>query len=155
MGSAIPAMARIAVTSVLMLASATVASPQGGGQAADGEYGDYEQVPYTTVRQFNGYEERQYPGLKWVCTEGTYPIEKEDESGFLTKLYQMVSQKRRNKRRASSEMFRRLFQYISGVNQQREEIEMTVPVLSEKTPSDVRQYFTISSLYIDYHLFVP
>ena len=74
-------------------------------------------------------------------------MEKEDESGFLTKLYQMVSQKISNKRRASSEMFGRLFQYISGVNQQREEIEMTVPVLSEKTPSDVRQYFLLLLFY--------
>ena len=42
------------------------------------------------------------------------------------------------KKKPSSEMFMRLFRYISGVNEQREKVEMTVPVLSEKTPNAVR-----------------
>merc|ERR1719251_312010 len=40
--------------------------------------GDYEQVPYTTLKKFDGYEMRQYPSVKWVCTDVTYKMEKED-----------------------------------------------------------------------------
>merc|ERR1712193_328009 len=40
--------------------------------------GDYEQVPYTTLKKFDGYEMRQYPSVKGVCTDVTYKMEKED-----------------------------------------------------------------------------
>merc|ERR1712060_131178 len=43
--------------------------------------GDYEQVPYTTLKQFDGYEMRQYPSVKWACTDVTYKMEKEMMSG--------------------------------------------------------------------------
>merc|ERR1712127_1114304 len=36
-----------------------------------------EKVPYTTLKKFDGYEMRQYPSVKWVCTELTYPLEEE------------------------------------------------------------------------------
>merc|ERR1711971_1137179 len=41
--------------------------------------GVYEQVPYTTLKQFDGYEMRQYPSVKWVCTDATFKMEKDDE----------------------------------------------------------------------------
>merc|ERR1719264_2236996 len=41
--------------------------------------GDYEQVPYTTLKQFDGYEMRQYPSVKWACTELTYEREDAEE----------------------------------------------------------------------------
>merc|ERR1712032_280323 len=37
--------------------------------------GDYEQVPYTTLKQFDGYEMRQSPSVKWACTDATYKME--------------------------------------------------------------------------------
>merc|ERR1712107_524038 len=40
--------------------------------------GDYEQVPYTTLKKFDGYEMRQYPSVKWVCTDVTYKMERDD-----------------------------------------------------------------------------
>jgi hypothetical protein len=43
------------------------------------------------------------------------------------------------KDRPSSKMFMKLFRYISGVNKEREEVEMTVPVLNTKTPLEVSQ----------------
>merc|ERR1711874_760335 len=43
--------------------------------------GDNEQVPYTTLQKFNGYEEREYPIIKWACTEETYPMEEPEEEG--------------------------------------------------------------------------
>jgi len=104
--------------------------------------GDNEQVPYTTLQKFNGYEEREYPIIKWACTEETYPMEEPEEEGEedtgdwnLASLVKMMS-KLNWKKRPSSKMFMRLFRYISGVNEEREEIEMTVPVLSKKTPNE-------------------
>ena len=41
------------------------------------------------------------------------------------------------KERPSSKMFMKLFRYIAGVNKEREEVEMTVPVLNTKTPLEV------------------
>merc|ERR1739838_154917 len=67
---------------------------------------DYEQAPYTTLKVFDGYEMRQYQSVNWVCTEATYKMEREPE------------------------MFMKLFRYISGGNQEQEEVEMTVPVLA-------------------------
>jgi len=109
------------------------------GNDSPGEVnGDYEQVPYTTLNKFNGYEEREYPSLKWVCTEETYTmVEEEDSSdwGFVKMMKEMMS-KIGKKKRPSNGMFMKLFRYISGVNQKREEIDMTVPVLSKMTIED-------------------
>merc|ERR1712111_283534 len=73
---------------LLVLASATAApqfeglkdifSALSGDDEAGEVNGDYEQVPYTTLKQFDGYEMRQYPSVKWACTEATYKMEKED-----------------------------------------------------------------------------
>ena len=41
------------------------------------------------------------------------------------------------KERPSSKMFMKLFRYIAGVNKEREEVEMTVPVLTTNTPLEV------------------
>jgi len=101
--------------------------------------GDYEQIPYTTVQKFNGYEEREYPSLKWACTEETYPMEEatEDTSDWnLVKMIKEMMSKLGRKKKPSSKMFMRLFRYISGVNLQREKIEMTVPVLQKRTPHE-------------------
>merc|ERR1712192_4277 len=80
--------------------------------------GDYEQVPYTTLKQFDGYEMRQYPSVKWVCTEATFKMDKDDEESRDTNDFNQIK------------MFMKLFRYISGVNKEQEEVEMTVPVLS-------------------------
>ena len=39
---------------------------------------------------------------------------------------------------AENKMFFKLFRYISGVNSEGEEIEMTVPVISKLAPIEVR-----------------
>jgi len=99
--------------------------------------GDYEQVPYTTIQKFDDYEERVYPSVKWACTEMTYERSEEDntedEEGSewnVIKMAQEMMNKKSWKTRPSSKMFMKLFRYISGVNEQTEEIEMTVPVLT-------------------------
>jgi len=99
--------------------------------------GDYEQAPYTIIQKFDDYEERVYPSVKWACTQMTYerneedPVEKDggNQWSIIKMMQEMMSQKSW-KNRPSSKMFMKLFRYISGVNQQSEEIEMTVPVLT-------------------------
>jgi len=106
-----------------------------------------ETVPYKTLNKtIDGdlaFEVRQYSSMKWVCTDLTYDMdfaaleteEKEDDSEFA------VFQNMRNafsgkKKKPSSIMFMRLFRYISGVNSERQEIEMTSPVLSKMSPNE-------------------
>merc|ERR1712192_273921 len=52
--------------------------------------GDYEQVPYTTLKQFDGYEMRQYPSVKWVCTEATFKMDKDDEESRDTNDFNLI-----------------------------------------------------------------
>jgi len=135
---------------MMVVAAFTMAAPQYegltslieklSGDEEPGEVGDHEQVPYTTVQKFDDYEEREYPAVTWACTEETYTMVEEDEEDKsewdLVRMMKEMTSKKNWKNRPSSKMFMRLFRYISGVNEQREKIEMTVPVLMEKTPHE-------------------
>merc|ERR1719362_2280761 len=133
----------------LLLASAS-AAPQleglanifkalAGDDEAGETNGDYEQVPYTTLKTYNGYEMRQYPSVKWACTEVTYKMEQEagdagdagdaDQFNIIKAMTEMMSGSNW-KNKPENKMFMKLFRYISGVNKEQEEVEMTVPVLS-------------------------
>merc|ERR1712212_672048 len=58
----------------LILASAS-AKPQ--FEALKSVFGSgLEQAPYTTLKEFDGYEMRQYQSVNWVCTEATYKMER-------------------------------------------------------------------------------
>jgi hypothetical protein len=59
-----------------------------------------------------------------------------DELGAIKWMKEMQSSKTW-KDRPTSKMFKKLFRYISGVNKEREEVEMTVPVLNTKTVLEV------------------
>merc|ERR1719468_276984 len=113
------------------------------GDDSPGEVnGDYQQVPYETLQKLDGYEERRYPSVKWACTEATYDVEDEDDEGedseemSLVKMMQMMTNKKSWKKKPENQMFMKLFRYISGVNKERQEIEMTVPVLSRMMPTE-------------------
>merc|ERR1712106_909544 len=75
--------------------------------------GDYQQVPYETLQKLDGSEE-------WS----------------IMRMMQMMTNKKSWKKKPENQMFMKLFRYISGVNKERQEIEMTVPVLSKMTPMD-------------------
>merc|ERR1712156_751140 len=138
---------RVAVTLVVLSAgSGLLAAPQfdadgavknlfsslasgGGGQDEDS---GSEKVPYTTLKQFDGYEMRLYPSVKWACTELTYEreeeVEVEDEAAATLKaLQEYSSSKRDRKNKPQYKMFMKLFRYISGVNKEQEEVAMTAP----------------------------
>merc|ERR1711950_141091 len=132
-------------TLTVLLASSAFAAPQFEGiknlfsslsSGDQDEESGTEKVPYTTLKQFDGYEMRQYPSVKWACTEATYKMEKDESSSRdtndfnLIKMVQEMMSGKGWKNKPENKMFMKLFRYISGVNKEQEEVEMTVPVLS-------------------------
>merc|ERR1712213_276583 len=98
-----------------------------GGGGRDEESGS-EKVPFTTLKQFDGYEMRLYPSVKWACTELTY--EREKVEGEVEALQEYSSSKRDRKNKPQYKMFMKLFKYNSGVNKEQEEVAMIAPVLT-------------------------
>jgi len=132
------------------------------GDDSPGEVnGDYEQVPYKTINKTVlddiSYEIREYPAVKWVCTDLTYKredntaAEEEDDDNELSiiKRMQQMMNSAGWKKRPSSSMFMKLFRYISGVNEERQEVEMTVPVLNKMTPMEDDQMNMDMCFYLD------
>merc|ERR1739838_87215 len=115
--------------------------------------GDYQQVPYTVIQKFQGYEERLYPSVKYTCTEMTYNRTSEDDGGEeegewnIVKLITNMARKGW-KSRPSSIMFKRLFRYISGVNKEQTEVEMTVPVVTTMKLLDDSKIFKQMCFYL-------
>ena len=78
-----------------------------------------EKVPYTTLKQFDRYEMRLYPSVKWACTELTYEREEDEEVAVeveedeavasLKALQSWNSNKKDRKNRPQSQMFMKLF----------------------------------------------
>merc|ERR1712203_302529 len=60
----------------------------------------------------------------------------DSEEMSLVKMMQMMTNKKSWKSWKKNQMFMKLFRHISGVNKERQEIEMTVPVLSTMTPME-------------------
>jgi len=134
----------------------------GGGGGYESEDDSLEKVPYKTLNKtIDGdlaFEVREYPAVEWVCTEKSYDMPeveaKEDEEtsdsqfGFLSNLAEKFSGNW--KKRPSSGMFMKLFRYISGVNKERQEIEMTSPVLSKMSPNqDTNMMTNRMCFYLD------
>merc|ERR1712080_477983 len=90
---------------------------------------DTEEMPYDVVQDYGAYELRDYPSASMVCTA----TEEDTAADPLANLenanpWRIMQSKRFNKTPASV-MFKRLYRYISGVNQEGTEVEMTRPVL--------------------------
>merc|ERR1711942_138413 len=108
----------ITLTLTVLFASSALAAPQfegvknlfsslaNSGGAQDEDSGT-EKVPYTTLKQFDGYEMRQYPSVKWACTELTYEreageedeveVEQDEAVATLKALQEYQNQKRERK----------------------------------------------------------
>merc|ERR1711868_110648 len=65
----------------------------GDGKPGSGDDGDYESVPYETIQEYEGYEERRYPSVNFACTELTYemPEDKDDGEWTLEKVMEWMS----------------------------------------------------------------
>merc|ERR1719347_1074779 len=113
--------------------------------------GAYEELPYTTVKRFQDYEERIYDGVSMVCANMTHQIltEEEEYSGIWN-LVNMVKKMTNGegKKEPSNKMFMKLFRYISGVNVDYQEIEMTVPVLTTLEKMENMTMFQKMCFYI-------
>merc|ERR1711990_1312399 len=135
---------RVAITLTVLFAGSAFAAPQFEGiknlfsSLASGDQDEdsgTEKVPYTTLKQFDGYEMRLYPSVKWAYTELTYEmevvnVETDEAAATLKALQEYSSSKRDRKNKPQYKMFMKLFRYISGVNKEQEEVAMTAPVLT-------------------------
>ncbi|CAL4072919.1 unnamed protein product, partial [Meganyctiphanes norvegica] len=95
-------------------------------------FGDVEQAPYTIVKEHEKYEERHYPARKWASTK----------------------MKSISRDETISPMFRSLFNYISGKNEQNIRVEMTTPVTTHVEPGagpTCESSFVMSFLVPDFH----
>merc|ERR1712183_736432 len=122
---------------VLLLVASTSALPQFEGirniftsltETEDPAGETSEKVPYTVLKKYPDYELRQYPSVKWACTELTYERDAVEEAeepaageteelGVLRSHQQWASSKKSRRNKPQSKMFMKLFRYISGVNQ--------------------------------------
>merc|ERR1712051_34194 len=159
---------RVAITFVLF-AGSSLAAPQfegiknlfsslAGGDTQEEDSGT-EKVPFTTLKQFDGYEMRLYPSVKWACTELTYEREEDEEVAVeveedeavasLKALQSWNSNKKDRKNRPQSQMFMKLFRYISGVNKEQDEVAMTAPVLTSMKLLEGNQITKEMCFYIE------
>merc|ERR1711953_447145 len=158
---------RVAITFVLF-AGASLAAPQfegiknlfsslAGGDTQEEDSGT-EKVPYTTLKQFDGYEMRLYPSVKWACTELTYEredteeeveVETDEAVATLKALQEYQSKKKDRKNRPQTKMFMKLFRYISGVNKEQDEVAMTAPVLTSMKLLEGNQITKEMCFYIE------
>ena len=65
------------------------------------------------------------------------PEDTDDGDWSLEKVMEWMSGQKKRKNKPQSKMFFKLFRYISGVNAEAQEIEMTVPVISKMAPTEV------------------
>ena len=85
------------------------------GAAVSRFYGTYDAIPYEVINKTKDFEVRRYPSFR-------YAEARETGVGMST---------------AGSRNFRKLFSYISGNNEEKQKIPMTVPVILplQKAPS--------------------
>jgi len=90
-----------------------------------------EELPYETIQDYGTYEKRKIFAATYACVQDKVDTAADSLAGIvpesLMEVMQIMSSARYQKR-PSSEMFKQLFKYISGVNDRGEEINMTRPV---------------------------
>merc|ERR1712060_670338 len=96
----------------------------------DGDHfeGPYEELPYSVTQNYGNYEKRHYPEAVMACTYDLVDQAGDPLAGLEGNNPYTIMNSRRFQKTPQSIMFRRLFKYISGVNQEGKEIAMTRPV---------------------------
>jgi len=121
---------------------------------------DTEEIPYSVLEEYEGYEKRYYPAATFVCNKTSVDTAADPLAGLDDMNPFEIMGSKRYQRRHESQMFMELFRYISGVNKEQEEIEMTRPVavfhnITEETPignyEDLCMCFYLPSKYQSDH----
>jgi len=89
---------------------------------------DIEEVPYKLIKNYGPYEHRMYPSANFACVKSEVDTANDVLAGLEKVNPLTVMSSKRYRKTPSSIMFMELFKYISGVNKDNEEIEMTRPV---------------------------
>jgi len=92
------------------------------------EEDDNEQLPYTVVEDYGPYELREYPSTKFACVKAEVDTAEDPFAGLKNVNPFTIMGSKRWRKTPNSFMFKALFKYISGVNKEGKEIEMTTPV---------------------------
>merc|ERR1712045_124672 len=90
--------------------------------------GPFEEQPYSVTQNYGNYEKRHYPEAVMACTYDLVDQAGDPLAGLENNNPYTIMMSRRFQKTPASIMFRRLFKYISGVNQEGQEIAMTRPV---------------------------
>jgi len=99
------------------------------GFSFHGDTEELDELPYSVVKDYGTYERRHYPAAKMVCTYDMVDTAADPLAGLEKANPWVLMQSKRSRKTPSSIMFMRLFRYISGVNQEQEEVAMTRPVV--------------------------
>jgi len=88
-----------------------------------------EELPYRVLERYETYEKRLYPSAHFVCNTTSVDTAADSLAGLERMNPFEVMMSRRYQKTPRTQQFMELFRYISGVNQNQEEIEMTRPVV--------------------------
>jgi len=89
---------------------------------------ELQEIPYSIIQDFGPYELRDYPEASFACVKSEVDNAKDPMAGLENVNPYVLMNSRRWRKQPSSIMFMELFKYISGVNKEGDEIEMTRPV---------------------------
>jgi len=89
---------------------------------------DSEELPYSVVEDYGPYELREYPSVKFACVKSEVDNAEDPMAGLKNVNPFTIMSSKRWRKSPNSIMFKQLFKYISGVNKEGQEVEMTRPV---------------------------
>jgi len=102
----------------------------GQGEKRDND-DNIETLPFEVLKTYETFEQRYYPSAIFVCNKTKNIDTVADPFAGLENMNPLtVMSSKRWKRHHTSQMFMELFKYISGVNKNQEEMEMTSPVVT-------------------------
>eukprot|EP00088_Acartia_fossae_P002214 TRINITY_DN10879_c0_g1_i1.p1 TRINITY_DN10879_c0_g1~~TRINITY_DN10879_c0_g1_i1.p1 ORF type:complete len:361 (+),score=116.59 TRINITY_DN10879_c0_g1_i1:36-1118(+) len=109
------------------------------GHAENEPIGDEQELPYTLVQDYGPYELREYPEMKFACVQSEVDNAEDPLAGLKNMNPFIMMSSKRWKKTPQSVMFMQLFKYISGVNKEGQEVEMTRPVSTHHAVKEQRE----------------